>query len=136
VALGVLAHHERELELVAALAGDRRADQARGVLQEEGDLVRRDVLGRHDEVALVLAVLVVDDDDDLPRPMAATASSMGLANRGRRSPAPASGRRPGDRRRSRAGEELLCVLGHDVDLQVDGGAGRGRPRVVTAAVWG
>jgi hypothetical protein len=65
VALGVLVDHERQVELVAALAGDRGADQAGGVLQEEGDLVRRDVLGRHDEVALVLAVLVVDDDDDL-----------------------------------------------------------------------
>ena len=34
-------------------------------MQEERDLLRRDELGRHDEVALVLTVLVVDDDHDL-----------------------------------------------------------------------
>ena len=45
----------------------RRADEAGRVVQEEGDLLRRDVLGRHDEVALVLAVLVVDDHHDLAR---------------------------------------------------------------------
>ena len=31
-------------------------------------LLRRRELGRHDEVALVLAVLVVDHDDDLAAP--------------------------------------------------------------------
>ena len=34
-------------------------------MEEEGDLLGRGELGRHDEVALVLAVLVVDDDHDL-----------------------------------------------------------------------
>ena len=47
----------------SGVSGD--ADQARGVGQEEGDLLGRGGLGRHDQVALVLAVLVVDDDDDL-----------------------------------------------------------------------
>src|SRR5690606_3294937 len=37
-----------------------------GVVEEEGDGLRRGVLGRHDEIAFVLAVLVVDDHDDLP----------------------------------------------------------------------
>ena len=36
-----------------------------GVGEEEGDLLGGDGVGRHDQVALVLAVLVVDDDDDL-----------------------------------------------------------------------
>ena len=43
---------------------------------EERDLLRRGELGRHDQVALVLAVLVVDHDDDLAAAMAAIASSM------------------------------------------------------------
>ena len=38
-----------------------------GVLQEERHRLGRHVLGGHDEVALVLAVLVVDDDDHRPR---------------------------------------------------------------------
>ena len=63
--LGVVADHERDVELVEALAGERRADDARGVAHEEGDLLGRGRLGRHDEVALVLAVLVVDHHDDL-----------------------------------------------------------------------
>jgi len=33
--------------------------------EEEGDLLRCHRVGGHDEVALVLAVLVVDDDEDL-----------------------------------------------------------------------
>ena len=53
------------VELVEPLPGERHADHARRVAHEERDLLGRGVLGRHDEVALVLAVLVVDDDDDL-----------------------------------------------------------------------
>ena len=68
VALGVGRHHRRQVELVEALAGHRHADDARRVVQEEGDLLGRGELGRHDEVALVLAVLVVDHDDDLAAP--------------------------------------------------------------------
>ena len=47
------------------LLGDRHADQAAAVLGEEVDLLGSDELGGEDEVALVLAVLVVDQDDDL-----------------------------------------------------------------------
>ena len=60
-----LAHHRWQVEGVEAVAGERGADHARGVVQEEGDLVRRGVLGRHDEVTLVLAIGVIDDDDHL-----------------------------------------------------------------------
>ena len=41
----------------------RRLIEAARVRGHEVDRVRRDVLGRHHEVALVLAILVVDDDD-------------------------------------------------------------------------
>ncbi len=48
--------------------GEGHADQTRGVGEEERDLLGGDGVGRHDEVALVLAVLVVDHHDDLPAP--------------------------------------------------------------------
>ena len=59
----VLQRHELEAELVAALRREREADPAARVGGHEVDVVGRDELGGHDEVALVLAVLVVDDDD-------------------------------------------------------------------------
>ena len=65
VALGVALDHEGQVELVAALPGEADADHARGVAHVERDLLGRGELGRHDEVALVLAILVVDHDDDL-----------------------------------------------------------------------
>ena len=58
--------HEREPQLVAALLGEGEADEAAPVARHEVDGVGRDLLGRDREVALVLAVLVVDDDDELP----------------------------------------------------------------------
>ena len=61
----VLRRHQVEAQLVAALAGQREADQAAAVRGHEVDGVRRDELGRHHEVALVLAVLRVADDDHL-----------------------------------------------------------------------
>ena len=68
VRLGVVPHHQRNVELVESIAGQWRADHPRGVAHEEGDLLGRGVLGRHDQVTLVLTVLVVDDDHDLPSP--------------------------------------------------------------------
>src|SRR5205823_11880452 len=41
------------------------ADHTRGVLEEERDLLGRGRFRSHDEVALVLALLVVGDDHDL-----------------------------------------------------------------------
>ena len=63
--LGVPLGHLRQAELVAALAGERQADQAAAVQRHEVDHLGRGQLGRADEVALVLAVLVVGHDDDL-----------------------------------------------------------------------
>ena len=45
----------------ASVSGD--ADVARGVADHERDQLGRGQLGGEDQVALVLAVLVVDDDD-------------------------------------------------------------------------
>ena len=67
LALGVLRarHHQRQLQLVEPLALHRQADHAARVADHERHLLGRHLLGRDDEVALVLAVLVVDDDDEL-----------------------------------------------------------------------
>ena len=69
-----------EVELDGALAGDRRADHAGRVVEEEGDGLGRHELRRHDEVALVLAVFVVDHHHDL----AATHGGYGVFNFGER----------------------------------------------------
>ena len=82
--LGVVRHHERQLELVEALRHEGHADEPRGVLQEERDLLRRGELGGHHEIALVLAVLVVDDDHHL----AASDRRDGILDRGLRHPPP------------------------------------------------
>jgi hypothetical protein len=78
------------------------------VLQEERDLLGRGELGRHDQVALVLAVLVVDHDHDL---------------------AAADGRHRLVDRRERLHASVFQVsrrstyLAVDVDLQVDARTG-------------
>ncbi len=106
------------------VSGD--ADQPGGVAHEEGDLLGRGGLGGHDQVALVLAVLVVDHHDDL---------------------APADGRDGvGDGGElggvlSHLGlllerEQALGVLGDEIDLEVHGVTGPLAPSVVTSAVWG
>ncbi len=62
----VLERHELESELVAASGRQREADPAPGLTGHEVHGFRRGELRGHDEVALVLTVLVVDDDDHLP----------------------------------------------------------------------
>ena len=57
--------HLRQVELVEPLLGHRHADQAAAVLRHEVDRLGRDLLGRDRQVAFVLAILVVDDDDHL-----------------------------------------------------------------------
>ena len=54
--------HQGQVEQVRPLGHQRHADHARGMGQEERDVLRRGRLGRHDQVTLVLPVLVVDDD--------------------------------------------------------------------------
>src|SRR5690606_32645438 len=60
---GVVVHHRRQAQLLAALARQRQAHQAACVRDHEVDVGGPHQLGGHDQVALVLAVLVVDDDD-------------------------------------------------------------------------
>ncbi len=61
--IGVLAAHLRERELVGAVAGDRDADQAARPLDHEVHRRGRDQLRRADQIALVLAILIVGDHD-------------------------------------------------------------------------
>ena len=94
LALGVLLDHRLERQLAGSLRRDGRADDAGRVLQEEGDLLRRGELGGHDQVALVLAVLVVDDDHDL----AATDGRHGILDAGQPRHLTDPSRRAGARR--------------------------------------
>src|SRR5205807_6233678 len=64
--LGVVLRHLRESEGLAALGRERQADQAAPVRRHEVDHLGGDPLGRADQVALVLAVLIVRHDDQLP----------------------------------------------------------------------
>ena len=59
------ADHQRNLELVEPLRRHRQADQAAAVARHEVDRLRRDLLRRDRQVAFVLPILVVDDDDHL-----------------------------------------------------------------------
>ena len=65
VRLGVVRHHLRQPQVIQPLARHRHADDAAGVAHKKRDRFRRDLLGRHDQVALVLAILVVHQDHDL-----------------------------------------------------------------------
>src|SRR5207237_10130313 len=58
--------HLATAEAAGVLLRERHAYQAAAVLGDEIDLVRRDEFGGEDEVALVLAVLVIDQDHDPP----------------------------------------------------------------------
>ena len=64
----VALRHGAQVELVAALLGEAEADQAAPVGGHEGDRLGRGELRRDREVALVLAVLVVHDDDEAAVP--------------------------------------------------------------------
>ncbi len=57
--------HQRNLELVEPLRRHRQADQAAAIARHEVDRLRRDLLGGDHQIALVLAIRIVDDDDHL-----------------------------------------------------------------------
>ena len=63
VARRVRGRHQRQPERVEPFAGEGQADQPPAMRRHEVDRVRRAHLGGDDEVALVLAVLVVDEDE-------------------------------------------------------------------------
>jgi len=59
--------HHRQIEPGDGVFGERQADEAAPMRGHEVDGLGRDELRRHREVALVLAILVVDEDDHLAR---------------------------------------------------------------------
>ena len=61
----VVRHHRRQAQLRTALAGHRQADQAAPVARHEVDVLGPHLARGHDQVTLVLAVLVIDDDHHL-----------------------------------------------------------------------
>ena len=63
--LGVALGHLGQAELVATLAGQSQADQPAPVQGHEVDHLGRRKLRGTDEIALVLAILVIGHDDDL-----------------------------------------------------------------------
>ena len=60
---GVLLRHWRQAQVVGALLSEGKADEAAAVASHEVDGLGGDVVGGQGEIALVLAVLIVDDDD-------------------------------------------------------------------------
>ena len=60
----IFRHHGREIEPLGFLARHRRADDARRVAHDERHLFRRAVDGGDDQVAFVLAPVIIGDDDD------------------------------------------------------------------------
>ena len=72
----IITNHHAEAELVDALGGHRQADEAATILCHEVDGVGGDLFGGHTEVALVLAVLVIHEDDHAARRVSSRASSI------------------------------------------------------------
>ena len=64
----VLRHHQRNLELVEALRRHREANQPAPVPGHEIHRFRRDLLGGDRQIALILPIRVVHDDDHLAGP--------------------------------------------------------------------
>jgi hypothetical protein len=61
----VLRHHRVETQSAGRLGRQGRAQDAAGVADHERDLLRQRLGGRHDQIALVLAVGIVDHDHEL-----------------------------------------------------------------------
>ncbi len=66
VSVGVVRRLHREVEPIADLSRHRGTDEASPFLRHEVDGLRRDLVSEHGEVALVLAVRVIDKDDHAP----------------------------------------------------------------------
>ena len=60
-----LTDHQRQSQLRAALARQRQADQATAIAGHEIDVFGAGLGRRHEQIAFVLAILVVDDDHHL-----------------------------------------------------------------------
>ncbi len=66
VARAVMRAHQVEAELRDAVLRQRKADEAAAVHRHEIDRVGRRHLGGNDEIAFILAILVVDQDEHAP----------------------------------------------------------------------
>src|SRR5262249_19008081 len=111
----------RDLQIVEALAEQRHADQSAAVLGHEVHRLGRDLLGRHHQVAFVLAVLVVDHEQDAPL----TDLLDALLD----------GRKPGHVVPLSASERTTYFPTPSASMFVPW-PGRSRPSVVTASVCG
>ena len=67
VCRGVLAHLRIKMEPLARFGRQTQAELARRLTDHEVDHFRRDKFSRADEIALVLAVLIIDQDDEPTR---------------------------------------------------------------------
>src|SRR5712691_1459189 len=63
----VLAHHHGDLQLIETLGQHGHAHEPAAVHDHEVDGLGSDPVGGHEEVTLVLAILIVHHHDDLPR---------------------------------------------------------------------
>ena len=105
----VLRHHERHVELGQPLGRHGQADESPAVARHEVDRLGRDLFRRDRQVALVLAVLVIHDDDH-----ATLANRLDGVLHGREGAPAARGasarcRRPGIRRLSAHGSVMTRV---------------------------
>ena len=62
----VRADHRREVQPLRVVRGDRRADDAAAIADDEGHLLRRAERCGTDQIAFVLSIVVVGDDDEVP----------------------------------------------------------------------
>src|SRR5690606_5070036 len=129
-ARGVVLHHGRQLQAVGHPLLERQADHAAGVADHEGDALLGGERRGQDQVALVLAVLVVDEDQGAPG--AQLREEPGHAGELRLGLAGAPGRSSAWRSscwRSR------CLASTSLSTFTRG-RGSSSPRVVTASVCG
>ena len=54
------------MEFFHTLGRQGETDQPTGMFGHEIDGLGRDVLGRHDEIAFIFAIFVIDEDDEFP----------------------------------------------------------------------
>jgi hypothetical protein len=63
---GVFNRLLREMEFFDALGSQGETDQPTGMFGHEVDGLGRHVLGSNDEIAFILAIFVIDEDDEFP----------------------------------------------------------------------
>ena len=61
----VVAHHQRQRQLLAAFGRQRQANEPTAMSGHEVDIFRTHHAGGHQQVTFVLAILIIHDDDHL-----------------------------------------------------------------------